>query len=959
MQAELDALVGAHASATNSSSSAVRQELASLRGQSEASGAGDRVVALAVAPVGGIAHQSKRVRRASAVAQKKHPQYSHLHQARVKALEVIRKRPAAASNDGNGNGSRPSVDILSVRQAAQGISVPSRVVHFLQQPIAHRHPAHQHYRELSPLAPCVTALSKFCASGHRATRKRQIKVVRFYAHYLGLGKRKFKVVNRSAMAESCDVEYHNVLQRLVRLAELCIQQCRVTRWLIEFRLANSALEYELLVYLECDRNDETPMWCNPINYNVGQMEWQQKPEVASDPPSKAFDDALRRLIGQLPQMLRESYNKAVCKLLNAELKYAALIRRTADSVFIRIRGGSLSWIQHVDKNSARTYCQAERERSASSRHVDAFTLPCRLTCQDRYAANKKQERETMAEDRPVNRHSCAFDCRAHMLNGGKPEIRKRLVPATTSGVKNFALSVRGGTLVQLLEQSFVDTIMDPTVITVRINSGTPPESALPFKRCVIGATMGRGRRQVQRRLALEALPNGAWDIDGVLDVWVRPGLRVDRFTLAKTIATALACLIVRGYFAILDEGRWKNAGDCLSRIIMGFAVSGILVPAYKLFAQRVRSSAPRGAAPLVDDDGHLPMPLLALDDEPPVGAAVDAAAKAKAAPKAIATERKSAFELEREEADKARSTTLSWIDDEPLGTLYLMKLVFDLYEEANDMYVWMSGKNFETRQQGLVAHGIAQGMSNEDAMQLRTFPVVEAAKHSIDGKFKSGCSALLLDYDKWDPIMRGKNRSVSHRGLCFRVLSMAECGVHDTIWDANEKCPAVMFLALVSDEGAARVEALSECLKSRLLKAIIAMCPDGLRGRIGRAVLTTFAAEAAVEMWSIEGLHSLIRRHLTTKSTQTIMQSIVEASAEYVIGKSRAMGILSDTVNLGEDSKSESEEEAANKSNTWNAFVSEQTSAGVQWTSTHELSKEYHRLNDDAKKKVSVRLRGR
>ena len=484
----------------------------------------------------------------------------------------------------------------------------------------------------------------------------------------------------------------------------------------------------------------------------------------------------------------------------------------------------------------------------------------------------------------------------------------------------------------------------------------PPASAKPFSKLVLDAALSRGARQVQRKVAGEALPNGHWDDEGRVHIWVPAGLRIDRATIANLVAAALSALIGRGHLPILDEGRWKGAGEALGRILLGVSVNNLLKRAFALFCERMRSTAPKPvpkrvsrAAPPLDVPSRIAILDAMAAGEPAPAVPIVPLVAAQANPAAQAAE----WEKQREETDTSRAIAKEWLNTNPRGCIYLTKRVFDVYEDANDHYVWTTGQRFESLQQGIVAKGVASGLSEADAQALRTYPVLEAAKGTVERKFEDRCTSLLLDHTQWDPIMLGNDRSFSSRSLCFRTISMADCGVHDSINHVNKMLPIRMFLALVSADAARELEQLPRCRRTALFQKICEIAgADGLRGRVGKAVLVKLAEEACVETWNIEGLHALIRRHLKVKSVQTVMQSLVECNCEYIIGKARANGILVEPVEDGSESSSDESEAERRRTNPWNVFVRKMTIGKRRWLCTSDISAAYKALDEAAKQRL-------
>ena len=189
--------------------------------------------------------------------------------------------------------------------------------------------------------------------------------------------------------------------------------------------------------------------------------------------------------------------------------------------------------------------------------------------------------------------------------------------------------------------------------------------------------------------------------------------------------------------------------------------------------------------------------------------------------------------------------------------------------------------------------------------------------------------------------MAGNRRTVRMRSLCFRVLDMAECVVCETIQRDCEKLPIAIFRALLSLGHATELQLLGDCTKSALLIAIIELSgPGGLSGDLGQELLHTLASEVDLEMWSIEGIHAILRRIVMGRSTQAITMSIVRATCELIVGKARKLGVLAKPLDDSDIQNNSDEEDgcASRDSNTWNCFVREQTLGGMAWKSTADLS---------------------
>ena len=464
-------------------------------------------------------------------------------------------------------------------------SVPANIVAYLQVPVVNRPLVQQHFMEPQPLSPYIGDAMKIYKppDKYMAHASNRISILSAKKH-LALDDLPFAICSKESFRAATglrNITGSSYLRHKVRLASLCVQKCRTQRWLLEYKIGKSHDTHRFLLALDCDRNDETPLTVRALSAILDQVTNQPvKQQVAADEESMNFDAMLRSICHDLPSLMNDSATKSVCKLLNSELTWAVVTEQLSDLTLQSFRGDTISWSQHLDKNSAAVMVQAERERCASSKWAALAKLYVRVTCHDRYKATYKQERETVTNHRPGNVLTLHTDCQFHMLMGGKKHVATVLMKSTTSGCKNFALSVRGGTGMQQFELAIVAAMMEPG--RVRIRLGVPPADRETYKMPIKALVLRRGKRVVERAVTMEVLPNGGWDGDGVVEVWVPIGIIADEITIAKVIGRATAKFVATGHLPVLDEGRWKGAPEALDRILIALGMGNVGTYAFNL-----------------------------------------------------------------------------------------------------------------------------------------------------------------------------------------------------------------------------------------------------------------------------------------------------------------------------------------------------------------------------------------
>ena len=273
-------------------------------------------------------------------------------------------------------------------------SVPANILAYLQVPVVNRPLVQQHFMEPQPLSPYIGDAMKIYKppDKYMAHASNRISILSAKKH-LALDDLPFAICSKESFRAATglrNITGSSYLRHKVRLASLCVQKCRTQRWLLEYKIGKSHDTHRFLLALDCDRNDETPLTVRALSAILDQVTNQPvKPQVAADEESMNFDAMLRSIYHDLPSLMNDSATKSVCKLLNSELTWAVVTEQLSDLTLQSFRGDTISWSQHLDKNSAAVMVQAERERCASSKWAALAKLYVRVTCHDRYKATYK------------------------------------------------------------------------------------------------------------------------------------------------------------------------------------------------------------------------------------------------------------------------------------------------------------------------------------------------------------------------------------------------------------------------------------------------------------------------------------------------------------------------------------------------------------------------------------------
>ena len=350
-------------------------------------------------------------------------------------------------------------------------------------------------------------------------------------------------MSRAAISEQIGVPAHLIGPYMRLQANLLVHADHYIRNCMEAAIAGFLPRTHLLGYIECNREDETPM-------SVGLRSGQAKNPAPAQVRATASHAIAPLHNYAAPAALNvQSVRKRVAKLLQSEQRYGMMIR-TLDNKLLIIVGSSVTWTQMVDRTTAECLMEAEARRRSMSDHVHRFTSKTRTTTLDQAPSNKRKER-ILAKERGSEWTNINVDCELHISGIINRATFDALAGGIGSGLVHFVLSINIGANVDTFT-SLVEKIAFARAVVTR---EPPSAEAKAYKAQLLRLSMSSGSFLLKRRLALLTLPSGDWRKKDRVEIYIPPALTVDHEEVKKVVAASLSQVVVGRQFSNYDKHR--------------------------------------------------------------------------------------------------------------------------------------------------------------------------------------------------------------------------------------------------------------------------------------------------------------------------------------------------------------------------------------------------------------------
>lgn len=762
-----------------------------------------------------------------------------------------------------------------------------------------------------------------------------------------VGGRSGRISTRASAADHLQVDSRRFVDHLLRLANTALHVDREGRATLE-RLVAQIPNVQLIAYVDGARYDETPM---PVAVSLSDTFGNDVPAQAGALPTVALTSALPKMGGPVRNATKSGAQSH--KLLQSESSFGMLVRIGGE--LTTILGKTLSWLQHLQRTTAECLAEAARQRDSTTDVANQFAFRARLSTLDRYAGGEKCEKALVGE-RDALWHRLALSCEVHMTAGTHKKVFQ-ITSADISGQINLALSLNFGTGLSLFRKHLRQHIMQKVVVL----KGDPPAECQAVRRHLLRLCCSRGPRLLQRKAMLMALPNGDWRRRDRIEVWVpNVGVEYDHSQIAESVAASLLAVLAGCQFTVYPRHRWTRSDEAFDEFILLEGIHGLASAAFGPWAAEVAGRGSSAGAQGVSAPGA---PGLPLEDMPPQleGVILDEDRPSLVAPEEDVPSDsafESSWERARVEHDTNRRRAAEWLATNPLPRALIIRQVMEPLRRLMSAQLTMSGARWQATQ--------ASGATQQDPSSPhagRTFPLLEAARGTLETAFQADVAMLLAEPTLWSSLIPLAARTLAHRSLAFRLLSAAGCLVEETMGHPHRQCPFRLFLLLESDAQAAALQQLPPCMLDEFSAAFIAPHrdePAGLSSDTAKAKAALFGHLAKTDIAQIEAQHASVRRRLFARGVQTHAHSLVEVSAERVCDRVRHDGLR--WANAPHEAQRQSAQGDASATGLrrkrgdyggpWRAFVRERSLGSTGVPDLKELGIDYAQLGAEDRQRL-------
>jgi hypothetical protein len=197
---------------------------------------------------------------------------------------------------------------------------------------------------------------------------------------------------------------------------------------------------------------------------------------------------------------------------------------------------------------------------------------------------------------------------------------------------------------------------------------------------------------------------------------------------------------------------------------------------------------------------------------------------------------------------------------------------------------------YEQKQQAIEARYLAARLAGPTDRQRRSAQVLECATLRLEDQFLKEVDLLMRHEELWRQLVPADCLTLEGTAAAFSFSSGAGCAVECVLVDRYTKSPFNLFLSLISDEDAARLEASPFCLHPAWALEVVMDAfaePLKLCSPIAQEKLRLAARLLRTCISTLESLHASIRRRILSRGIQCKAIDFMKLSADVVCDRSR------------------------------------------------------------------------
>ena len=713
------------------------------------------------------------------------------------------------------------------------------------------------------------------------------------AHFV-LFRQKNSIMTKGATESVTGVDVRTFDKSNQVLAGMLLAHDRAERARAE-QVVTRTLGVEIFQYLDLGHQDETPM---PIaskdsHERLKVLEPSQSPALLD----AASEDALQRNVFSIEPagvtgIRSHRATRQRAKLLQSASEYSMLVR-DAEGRWLDIAGSTLTWIQQLDATTSEVLVAAARQRDAVSADANTFPSKIRAVCNDRAKQNPKCERCFLHERTGDGWKLLPFDCESHIVFGIRGEMLRIVDSSVISGSINFHLSVNENLNRYKLKKILRDIVAEWVVVEY----GAPPPNSEKFRRHLLFLTVSNSTRKLEKYVSMGALPNGDWEIEGVIQVFLPMGVDVPKPRVVKLICDALDAVLTGSKLTVIDRNRWDGPEQALDQDGLLFGIHGIGYELWKRYRadvmprRRRANTAPgrggarargRGAkaapkphpAPPPDHD-HADVPA------PPQAQNPDECDK-------------SPFERgSPEDTEWTRTKAGKWITTRPLPEVLITRQCCEpsrQYKVEHFKILEDKARKKQREKEAASAMNREPGNFEFTIGNLPKFPLYMMASGILEAKVFKMIDTLLNNAAMWDDLIFDKYKHMQHRALAFRLLIGEGATTEKELARRHRIQPFKSFRVDFLPQTATEIENDPKCFFDEwsLDHYEKSATEGGLTGDPAKAKRRQIARHVLPSIYRLESLHASIRRGLKVCGVQTHQADFLNTNAKWVVDRARS-----------------------------------------------------------------------
>lgn len=546
----------------------------------------------------------------------------------------------------------------------------------------------------------------------------------------------------------------------------------------------------------------------------------------------------------------------VTKVLNLEAVIGMLI--SVDGKLQLLYGTMQTILGACDRLTAEAMRAVLVDADMSTQGREKFARRLRCAVTDGAAVNFRTERH-IVKSRPGWFH-LHLTCNLHRLSSIHTKTFD-LVSFSISGMIAVAKSLDDAGLMGRFRVSVMAVVKQ----NFRFCSGGLTEEAMAYRKLVLDVFVGRGAMSGAARIVIARLAGGDWRERNVF--WFRSDGDTSREQALDMIETDLMPLLFGHAPTTFPRSRWTGMDNALKDVGLGCCIHGLMQEAFTHFLTKNYPNS--RAAVIAASGGVVPPAASEADDalEPNTGSAGSDKAQQWAA---------------ENRANRAGAAT--WFSTHPDAMRIALRIVLEPMMKYLRSELELSSGSWQTLQASKVVH-LPTNESVREAMSIRDWPVLVAAKGSLDRKFLQDLE-VAHDLNTWNAML-DRVKVVDFRHQMFKLLSRQGASCHELVISRRSQFPFRLFCLLLQSDSECKVSESCESSRDGYSASFLSHHAGKLDDRQTLMELVVCVIVLRTSIVRIESLNATIRRHLTAAAVQCKTPSLAFVSAEFFLGKIR------------------------------------------------------------------------